>query len=129
VKKVVRRFLLAGTLLYWTALLVATHMPPKHMPSIHVWDKAEHFLGYFFLAAAIEITFIKDSTSRRWVLIVWLTCIAYGAIDELTQPMFGRDCELLDWVADALGSGSSLIALLLIRGMAPPITKEFSKFH
>ena len=29
--------------------------------------------------------------------------MAYGAIDERTQPMFGRDCELGDWVADTLG--------------------------
>jgi VanZ family protein len=115
VKKVVRRVFLSGTLLYWIALLVATHMPPKHMPHIQVWDKLEHFGAYFLLAAAIDLTFINENSSWRAILIVWLTCVAYGAFDELTQPMFGRDCEFNDWFADSLGSGISVLLLTLAR--------------
>jgi VanZ family protein len=37
--------------------------------------------------------------------VVYLTIIlaTFGAIDELTQPIFSRQAELLDWVADCVG--------------------------
>ncbi len=33
---------------------------------------------------------------------------AYGALDELTQPLFLRDAEVLDWVADLAGAALGL---------------------
>ena len=37
------------------------------------------------------------------VKIVSLLAVV-GAFDEITQPLVGRDCELLDWCADVVGA-------------------------
>ena len=44
-------------------------------------------------------------------LIVLGIVMAYGAFDELTQPIFGRDCEFLDWVAD---SSAGVVAVSIL---------------
>ncbi len=41
-----------------------------------------------FLATAITLT---------------LVVLAYGAFDELTQPYFGRRCDIFDWFANLIG--------------------------
>jgi VanZ family protein len=47
----------------------------------------------------------------------------FGAVDEWTQPWFGRDLELGDWAADLCGAvtglGAGLLVFMLARaGMA-----------
>ena len=44
---------------------------------------------------------------RPLTLAVVATIVAllasYGAFDEVTQPIVGRDCDFWDWVADMAG--------------------------
>lgn len=104
-----RRFLrpLAGLTAAYTGLLVfATHYPrPEDLlgpnpPS----DKTLHFLAYGalgLLAAAVV------AVSGRWsvwsVAVTAAGLMAFAAIDEATQPWFGRSAEPLDWVYDLIG--------------------------
>src|SRR4051794_28325955 len=87
---------------YWLLLLTATHLPPKDLPKTHVSDKVEHFGTYGLLTTLLAACFWRSRTSPvRFFLtlvgVVWL----YGAFDELTQPIFGRSCDVRDWLADA----------------------------
>ena len=50
----------------------------------------------------------------RWAVPVTLVLImAIGAVNELTQPLVGRSCSLLDWLTDLAGA-TVAIALWLV---------------
>ena len=50
----------------------------------------------------------------RWALPVTLVLVmAIGAANELTQPLVGRGCSLLDWLNDLAGAAAA-IALWLV---------------
>ena len=71
-------------------------------------DKHEHFLAYGILGALAVRAFAKG-TWRGVTLATALSAIllasAYGVSDEFHQRFVpGRDYEVLDMVADALGS-------------------------
>lgn len=105
-----------GTICYWALLFALTHLPPAtiHEPT-SITDKQAHFIAYAVLSFSVGITLMVTLPGRRWIpLFVIAMAMAYGAIDERTQPMFGRDCELGDWIADALGAVSAAVVLLLI---------------
>lgn len=98
--------LTTATLAYTAFLLFATHHPrPEDLlgpnpPS----DKTLHFLAYAVLAmfaVATRLTVAGGSWRGIAVLAVALACFA--GIDELTQPLFRRDAEPLDWVFDCVG--------------------------
>jgi VanZ family protein len=62
-----------------------------------------------------------DFIKGRWHAIavsalIIVAGLAYGAIDEQTQKLVGRDCSLRDWIADAGGAVTAVVILLVIRG-------------
>jgi len=82
---------------------VLTHLPPSDLPKTHVSDKLAHFAVYALLGTLLGI-----AIGRRWswlggAVVVTTIGLIYGAIDELTQPLFGRSCSIHDWYADAAG--------------------------
>ena len=75
-------------------------------------DKAFHFFGYMGLMFLVLLTAteplektdpnLRAKTARR--VVTWSTVvILYAIADELTQPMFGRSCDMIDFIADAMG--------------------------
>lgn len=108
------RLLAAATLIYVAVLVFATHYPkPEELlgpnpPS----DKTLHFLAYGTLAVLAAATCV---VAARWSSrgIAWLAVgmAAFGAVDEVTQPLFGRSAEPLDWVYDCIGSLAGLLAV------------------
>jgi VanZ family protein len=34
--------------------------------------------------------------------------LVYGLIDEITQPLTGRSCDIYDWLADLAGAGMAV---------------------
>jgi VanZ family protein len=98
-----------GTWFYWMLLVTATHLPPNHMPQTHVNDKVEHFTAYSLLCAALFLCLWPSRLSTRTIAGILLTAgLAFGAVDELTQPRFGRDCDIHDWYADAAGTATAV---------------------
>lgn len=95
------------------AAFITTHLSPKAGPTFPlVNDKLMHFLGFTVLG--VLLVWRVGSHPRRqtmWSLLpLYSALILYGAVDELTQPPFGRDCELYDWLADC-GGGAVGVAL------------------
>ena len=79
-------------------------------------DKVLHFAVFYVLAL-----FGAAAFPRRKAL-VWLILglSASGALIEVLQPLppFGRDRDLLDWVADNAGITLALLPLLVARWRA-----------
>jgi VanZ family protein len=108
--------LLHGTrALFWAAILftfVSAALPATHAPHLFPWDKAEHFAAFFVLsllaaAAYPRVPFV--------ILALWLSL--FGCAIELVQalPIINRDCDIWDWVADSVGIGAAVVAMLVGR--------------
>jgi VanZ family protein len=114
--KHLRRIAWGLVVLYWIALFALTHTPPDrapHPPSF-LGDKGSHAIAYLGLTFLLGFTLWTFGLGRRTRLWPWITLsavLAYGAVDEWTQTLVGRDCELLDWVADGTGA---VVAVLLL---------------
>ena len=109
------RVALAG---FWIAIFTATHMPiSTTIGPPDCGDKIAHFSGYLILAFLLATTWqlAGGILTRRHLVFVWLAVIAYGAFDEVTQIPVGRDCEFLDWVADAAGAATGLLLFVAAR--------------
>jgi hypothetical protein len=95
----------AGVLLY---LCLA---PSKDLPSLNVWDKAEHALSWAVLAGAGLILFPRHPGRIAGF------ALAFGILIEVLQGNlpFGRDMDWMDFVADAVGVAASLSLYALVR--------------
>jgi VanZ family protein len=111
---------------YWLLLLTATHWPREILPHesrLLAGDKLAHFSAYAGLGFLLMLVarlrqpsavFELSATLRQLVRLI-LFVSAAGFIDEATQPIFGRDFELLDWLADSTGGliGTTLAVVAL----------------
>jgi VanZ family protein len=79
-------------------------------------DKLEHFLAYGMLAGLLYLTWWAVNPRRSWLgMWVWGVGLAYGALDEWLQALVGRDCELKDWLADALAVTIAVTVLSAVK--------------
>lgn len=100
-----RRTSLAALILYWLALAVATHIPkPPDIP-LQQGDKLVHFAAYALLAflAAVCWSAYRAPLRKHHLLVLFALLSFYAAVDELTQIPFGRQADVLDWLADTMG--------------------------
>jgi hypothetical protein len=101
---------------YWIALFIATHVPMEMvlLPG-GVSDLVPHFITYAVLAVlfgvALQVT--ARQVNGRHFVAAWVLLVVYGAIDEVTQPLVGRQASLLDWLADAAGVAVGPMAVFL----------------
>jgi VanZ family protein len=111
-----RRILWIITICYWVILFAVTHTPRAPVvPGLKLSDKLMHAGAYFILAGMLYLTLWKtwpDCTIVWWVIALVL---AYGVLDEQTQKLVGRDCELADWLADAGGGIAAMLILVSVR--------------
>jgi VanZ family protein len=112
-----RRGVVIALVLYWLTMFTATHVPqaPQPLPPAFT-DKWQHYVAYAglgFLLAAWRQS--RRALTMQASLVLFAIAVLYGAFDEVTQPFFGRDAELLDWRSDIIGaaSGIALCALIL----------------
>lgn len=102
----------AGLAAYWLTMFTATHIPKVPVElTPRISDKWQHYLAYAILGAFAAWWW----SLRRpfgWLAAAGLFALiaTYGAFDEATQPLFGRDAELLDWRADIIGAATGLVA-------------------
>ena len=91
--------------LYSVFLVVATHLP--RVPTfvrVPGADKLLHFIAYGCQAMlAMGALYFTNRLVLKNVIYLTIILTTFGAIDELTQPIFSRQTELLDWVADCVG--------------------------
>jgi VanZ family protein len=71
-------------------------------------DKVQHLAAYLVLAGTIALWFPREHwAAHRLRTLAFVFCIAlvYGGGDEIHQYFVpGRDCNIWDWLADALGA-------------------------
>ncbi|MGE5611395.1 MAG: VanZ family protein [Bacillota bacterium] len=102
--KILRRTFIALTAAYWLFALLMTHLPKPPALGPSMGDKGQHVAGYGLLAGMLYLTIWICRPTTRWIgLYVILTVLAYGAIDEWTQPWAGRTCDFGDWLSDLAG--------------------------
>ncbi len=108
------QFVLAG---FWLALVVSTHVP--HVPGLasRGMDKLAHVAAYTVLTALMALNLQLAGGHLTWPHFrwLWIAVVLFGAVDELTQPAFGREASWLDWLADAVGAALGLILFALVR--------------
>ncbi|MEX2316171.1 MAG: VanZ family protein [Pirellulales bacterium] len=103
---------------YWLALVIATHVPSDFpgVPGDH-WDKVVHGGAYALLAALFATTWQLASGELmfRHLRAAWLVLIFYGALDEWTQSLVGRDANLFEWLADVAGAAMGLAVFVWVK--------------
>lgn len=106
-------------LLYVLIAVCLTHMPKEPHELEQFKDKTLHTAGYFMYAAVIY-----TAASITWprfnglALLVVLALALWAAADEITQPIFGRTCDILDWRADMIGAVTAVVILSILRLIA-----------
>ena len=90
------------------AILVFTHLPNDKVPQLIVRigdDKLRHVLSYGLFSALLF------GGLRPWLpdpvkALAWVAVIgtSFAIVDELTQPLTGRTCSLLDFIASFGGT-------------------------
>jgi len=100
---------------YWLLLVLATHWPNPWPPGkgLRYPDKLVHFTAYTVLALLVVpvISRVTSGNKLRFriaLVFSWLAVAAFGLLDETTQPLTGRDFELLDLLADSMGAACGL---------------------
>lgn len=116
-------FIIALLIFVGTCLIRSVNMP--EMPQGIPWDKVAHF-GMFFLLSAVSLYDYYLYHQRAPELMPWIFWgfvmpVLYGGVIELLQSkvFIYRSGELLDFVADALGSLCALILALIILKRKP----------
>ena len=104
-KRVLGVALFVGFVIYSIILIFATHLPNINTgirtPGL---DKVLHFLAYGCQGAlAMSVFCIAGRASLKNIVVLIVVLACFGALDEITQPAFGRQAEFLDWVADCTG--------------------------
>lgn len=98
--------------------------PPVPDTAFLAWDKFQHAFAYgllTFLAGIAGTSIVSER--RRWIGAALLT-ILYGCLLEAAQALFtvSRRAEFGDIVADSVGAGLVLVAVLLSKKISPSRT-------
>jgi VanZ family protein len=103
--------------LWWTIgwgmvlfIAVSCLEPARYVLELHLWDKAEHALAFF----GMSVWFGGLVRRTRYPLIA-LAMLLFGGGIEIAQGLMGlgRDADILDFVADAIGITVAMILLYL----------------
>lgn len=109
---ILRRVLMLVLAAYWLFILTLTHKAQLPPIARQVNDKVAHYLAYGALTGLLFLTlWAFKPLWKRTPFIVLAIILAYGAIDEQTQPWFGRTCDLRDWYADAAAALTAVAIL------------------
>jgi len=82
--------------------------PPRYVPNLHLWDKLEHALAF----GGMTLWFGGLTRRSRYPVIAVAMLIFGGAIELLQGAMrLGRDEDILDFAADAVGISIALVLL------------------
>lgn len=108
-----RRLLAAASVSYLLALVFGTHYPrPEQLVGRGVSDKLLHFVAYAGLGSLVAAMLASfGRTTIRATLGAAAALMLIAAADEITQPLFRRTADPIDWVFDLLGILTGLIVV------------------
>jgi hypothetical protein len=103
------RFLFWGSLIF-TLTLAWLPKPPEALDGIG--DKYQHVLAFGTLAVLACAAYPRTSLMRIGERLGFL-----GALIEIVQsvPALHRDCDLMDWIVEAIVIVSVLVVVRLVR--------------
>ena len=99
--------IVALLIFYLTCIVNVDSIPvPK---KIFQFDKVAHFGMFFFLSLVIYFDYYRLHNGKpkmyKWLFLGLIVPIIYGGVIEILQEKyFGRSGDVMDFVADALGS-------------------------
>lgn len=107
---------LAALVVYWSALVLGTHLPGKSLPATPYSDKTLHFYAFSGLAFLLAWNW---RTRRTWLPggpgFAVLVATLYGALDEFTQTFTPtRDGDIVDWYYDVAGAIAGTAAFWVV---------------
>lgn len=114
----IAKLLAVGAVGYTAVLVFMTHYPrPQELLGEDLPpDKMLHFLAYGVLGFLVTAAVAAFSRwSWRTATVTGLLLAVFAAVDEITQPFFGRDAEPLDWVWDLIGLAAGIAAVAILR--------------
>jgi len=112
----------AFTVCFWAygiVLLIATHAPADEVQFIVQAadcglldpDKLLHMAAYGVLGLLAALAYGgRWQTTLSAAIALFVLLAAWGIVDELTQPLFGRLADASDWACDLIGGGIGLAA-------------------
>ncbi|MGI6573371.1 MAG: VanZ family protein [Fermentimonas sp.] len=116
-------FIVALLIFVGTCLITSVNMP--NMPQGIPWDKVTHF-GMFFVLSMVSLYDYYlyqhcDPKLLPWIFWGFVVPVIYGGAIELFQSKVFtyRNGEILDFVADALGSLCALLLVLIVLKRKP----------
>jgi VanZ family protein len=117
-RTILTRALLAALLAYWAFMVAMTHAPKPPPVGPRINNKLAHFLAYGLLTGLLFLSVwgLRPRLRRMPAWVLGIAC-AYAALDELTQPLSGRFCEMGDWLADAGGALVAVVCLAAFRAV------------
>lgn len=100
--------------LYAAAVAVLLYLclaPSQDLPSISLWDKSEHAIGWAVLAGSGLLLFPR----HPWRIVGFT--VAFGALIEVLQglPAIHRDSDVRDWIADCVGVAAAYLVFRLMQ--------------
>ncbi|MBC8047999.1 MAG: VanZ family protein [Fimbriimonadaceae bacterium] len=104
----------------WAAFIFfVSVIPAVDLPSISIWesDKLAHAIVYCILTISVAFTIRKsrpDYGITRTIIITAVLCISYSLAIEILQdtPLVSRSFDILDIVANCIGTGLGTVILL-----------------
>lgn len=114
-----RKAILVITGLLWLTAFVLTHLPASGLPEIQTGDTSLHIAGFFGLTGWVMFSLAACGKKRlSRILIALILMASYAAVDEITQPFFGRAADIRDWQNDLVGAAAAIafceLAFLLL---------------
>lgn len=117
----VTRLLGVVTVAYAVVLVAATHYPKpgEFLGTNPPSDKLLHFIAYGVLGLFAAATL---RGSGHWSLLnagrLAAGLALAAVIDEVTQPLFSRTAEPLDWVFDCVGIAGGILLVAVVSSAA-----------
>ena len=102
------------TIIIAFAIGLATLTPVEKLPTVSGSDKVYHLISFAILTLPIAII------RPRAIWIILSLSIAFGGAIELLQPLVHRNCEMADFLADAVGAILGVLATRALRARPGP---------
>ncbi len=114
-----KRIIYIPLTIYWIILLTLTTLPGNELPKTGVNDKIEHFSAYFILGGLLSLTLLfqnkYNKLKKHFAIFTGLIVALYAGLDEIHQLFVpGRDCDILDWTADMVGTSLGILLIIFL---------------
>jgi VanZ family protein len=89
-------------------ILASTLSPARYVPDLHLWDKAEHAIAFF----GLTFWFGGLVSRQRYPVVAFVMLLLGGGLEIAQGAMnWGRDEDIMDFVADSVGVSIALVLL------------------